>query len=91
MGSRIQPDDLIKDLEGIAIRTTQGSFVKVEDVRRLIERHQEEASLIPEKLPLHAGRALARQHLKEQGFGQPQPAEPGRAVPATDPQPSSRT
>lgn len=28
--------ELIEELEGISIRTTQGSYVKMDDVRRLI-------------------------------------------------------
>lgn len=88
-------DELLTELEGVAIRTSQGSYVKMEDVKRLINKRDEakslEAETIPEHLTMDEARGLAKKFLKDQKFGPQDPLEPGRAVPASDPQPSSRT
>lgn len=85
-------DELLAELEKVAIRTSQGSFVKKEDVERLIKRRKEATSIdqatTPERMNVHEARKKAGDFLKEQGFGQPGPPEPGRSVSA---QPSSRT
>jgi len=87
-------NELLAELEEKAIHTTQGSFLKVEDVRRLIESKQEsegdEGKEDEPKTMLQA-RRQASEHLKKQGFGPGQPLEPGKVVSAQEPQPSSRT
>jgi methionine synthase II (cobalamin-independent) len=85
-------NELLAELEEMAIHTTQGSFLKVEDVRRLIKEKQE-ADVTEEPAPknMHEAKRRASEHLKEQGFGQQGPGEPGRAIAAREPQPSSRT
>jgi hypothetical protein len=85
-------DELLRELDKLTIRTSQGSFVKKEDVEKLIKRRKEATSIdkatTPERMNVHEARKAAGDFLKEQGFGQPGPPEPGRSVSA---QPSSRT
>jgi hypothetical protein len=95
--AELLPDELIEALEGIAVRTSQGSFIRMEDARRLIEKASEPTELedgeeIPEQMSVHQARARAKEFLgKQEDFGPKGPQEPGRAVPASEPQPSSRT
>jgi hypothetical protein len=66
----------------------------MEDARRLIEKQAEppeNAEEIPEQMSVHQARARAKEYLKGQDFGPKTPQEPGRAVTASEPQPSSRT
>jgi hypothetical protein len=89
----LRPDELIERLRGVAIRTTQGSFIRMEDARRLIEeanKQDPEAEVIPYKMGVHRARAMAARHLKEQGMGQKGPREAGTSIPASEPQPPSR-
>lgn len=85
-------DEFLQELDKLTIKTSQGSFVKKEDVERLIKRRQEATAIdqaaIPERLSVEQARKRAGDFLKTQDFGQPGPAEPGRSVSA---QPSSRT
>lgn len=86
-------EELISELEGMAIRTSQGSFIRMEDARRLIKQKQE-AKEVEAELPtpknIHEARRMAKEHLDKQNFGPQNPQEPGRAIPATEPQPPSR-
>jgi hypothetical protein len=86
--------ELIEELEGLSIKTTQGSYVKMEDIRRLIEKRQAAQEVTDEEKPnpktLDEARAGAKKYLIEK-IGKPPVREPGKALPATDPQPSSRT
>jgi len=88
------PDEVIEALEGMAIRTTQGSFVKMEDVRRLAQKRQEAAAVdratLPKPKTVEEARSLAKKYLREQGISGG-PREPGRSISASEPQPSSRT
>jgi hypothetical protein len=85
--------DLVEELEGLAIRTSAGSYVKMEDVRRLIEKKQA-TNAVDEALPkpknMHEAKSQAAEMLKKTGFGQAKP-DAGKAVAASEPQPSSRT
>lgn len=86
-------DDLIRELEGMALRTSQGSYVKMEDVRRLIEKRQESKAVtdaIPEPKTIEEARSQAKKYLAENGSIVGQPKEPSRAIPATEPQSPSR-
>ena len=86
--------DLIEKLERLALVTTQGSFVRLEDVRRLIQEqaaNETVEEMIPEPKNIHQARRMAAEYLDGQDFGPKDPLEPGRAVPATEPQSSSRT
>lgn len=87
--------ELIEELEGISVKTSQGSFIKMEDARRLIEKRSTAKKLEEETKPtpknMHEAKAGAAEFLKKQGFGQKNVPEPGRSLPATEPQPSSRT
>jgi hypothetical protein len=88
-------DELIKQLEGIAIKTSQGSFLRMSDVRRLIEERQSDEKDEQEKAKsapktLTQARAQAAEYLKTQDFGPKVPQEPGRSTPASEPQPPSR-
>jgi len=83
-------NDLVLELEGLAIRTSQGSFVKMEDVRRLAERRQQAKAVdekaAPEPKTMVEARAQAKKYLAEQP-GLPQLPNVGRAVPASDSRP----
>lgn len=85
-------DELIGELNKRAIRTTQGSYVKMDDVEELIKkRAQAEAvneATAPAPKTVEAAREQAKKFLKSQDFGPNRPLEPGRSVSA---QPSSRT
>lgn len=86
-------NDLLKELEGVAIHTTKGSFVKMEDLRRLIKERQDKEQEEPkEEAPktLAEARGQATRFLKKQDFGPQDPQEPGKAIPAREPQPLSR-
>jgi len=84
-------DDLIAELDRMAIRTSQGSFLKKEDVVELIEKRKKanavEQATAPKPKNLDEARSQATKFLKEQNGIQP-PREPGRSISA---QPSSRT
>jgi len=91
------PDELSNDLQDVeryAIHTSKGSFLKVEDVKRLMTRQKVEEALseVLSDPPrsLAQARARSREYLREQGMG-PDVPDIGRAIPASDPQPSSRT
>jgi hypothetical protein len=87
------PDEVIEALEGLAIRTSQGSFVKVEDIRRLAKNRQDAKSLDKATAPktVVQAREMAKAFLQEKGIGASGPREPGKSIPASEPQPSSRT
>jgi hypothetical protein len=86
-------NDLLPELEGLAIRTSQGSFVKMEDVRRLIDKRTEaravDEKVTPQPKTIGEARAQAKKFLAEQTGLRPSPAL-GKAVPASEPQPPSR-
>lgn len=84
-------DGLIEALEGLSIRTSEGSFVKVEDVRRLINEKKQAATTnaLPERMTVVQARERAKEFLKD-ALGPVAPRESGRAIPATEAQPPSR-
>lgn len=93
MGDDLQnTDELLRELDKLTIKTSQGSFVKKEDVENLIKRRKEanavDKATTSERMTVHQAREGAKKFLDEQGFGQQGPSEPGRSVSA---QPSSRT
>jgi hypothetical protein len=77
-------NELFEELEKMAVRTAQGSFVKMEDVREVIKRRQEQTLLeaLPLRLSKEQARGLAREYLEGQEFGPQQPLEPGKAIAA---------
>lgn len=91
-------DELLDEIKGMTIRTTQGSFVKEEDLRRLIEKRKQAGAIDQKTLPQPKNVAEAREQAKaflaerakESGLPAPKPSL-GRAVPASEAQPSSRT
>lgn len=86
-------DELIEQLEALSIRTSQGSYVRLEDVRRLQkekEKAKQEETVEPVPKTLEQARGMAKRHLAEAGIGQQRPGEPGRAISASEPQPPSR-
>jgi hypothetical protein len=83
-------------IEEKAIRTSEGSFVKLDDVRRLLDAQKQEAeeqkkSDIPERMTAEQARSRIKKDPEIMKDFQPTPREPGRAIPAQEPQPSSRT
>jgi hypothetical protein len=87
-------NDVMAELEGLAIRTTQGSFVKQEDVRRLLEKRQQaleiEDKAEPKPKTVEEARAQAKKYLAEVNVGPKPRGELGRSIPANEPQPPSR-
>lgn len=86
----IRPDELIAELEGVAMRTSNGSYVKLDDVRRLMEKQSapDEPREEPAPRNLIEARGQAKRFLERENG--PAPANPGRALPATELQPVSR-
>jgi hypothetical protein len=83
-------------IEEKAIRTSEGSFVKLDDVRRLLdaqkkEEEEQKRSDIPERMTAEQARNRIKKDPEIMKDFQPTPREPGRAIPAQEPQPSSRT
>lgn len=74
-------DEAITRIEGLAIRTTQGSFVRMEDVRRLLE---EERDREPEAKPQPKTVVQAREAVKRDPeimkHFKRDPREPGRSI-----------
>jgi hypothetical protein len=79
-------NELFDELERMAVRTAQGSFVSMEDVRAVVRRRQEQTALeaLPLRLSKEQARGLAREYLKDQQFGPQQPLEPGKAIAASE-------
>lgn len=84
-------DDMLEELDAKTIKTTQGSFVKKEDVVELIEKRKKATAIdtaaAPRPKTIEEAREGAKKFLTEQN-GLPDPREPGRSISA---QPSSRT
>jgi hypothetical protein len=87
-------NDVMAELEGLAIRTSQGTFVKQEDVRRLLEKRIEAKSVETEAAPkpktMDQARAQAKKFLADAHVGDKPLPNLGKAIPATEPQPPSR-
>jgi len=81
-------------IEEKAIRTKEGSFVKLEDVRRLLDsqkKEEEKKSDVPERLTVEQARARIKKDPEIMKEFPTTPREPGKAIPAQEPQSSSRT
>lgn len=90
-------NELIAELEGAAIRTSQGTFVKMEDVRRLVEKRNSASAIEDEAEPTPKTMIEAKQQAKKflaeaaKKAGLPAPVPNiGKAVPASEPRPPSR-
>jgi peptidoglycan hydrolase CwlO-like protein len=88
-------DDALAQLEELAVKTTQGTFVRMEDVKRLVKQRDDEreaeATSDEEKPATFAQAKEAIKGNKElMAQFPPQKRELGRAVPASEPQPPSR-
>jgi len=87
-------NEVLAELEGIAIKTSQGQFIKLEDARRLLERREAaraiEAKEAPRPKTVEQARSLAKKYLADAGLPKG-PPRLGQSVPASDPHPSSRT
>lgn len=88
-------NELMEELEGLSITTSQGSFIKKEDVRRLVEKRFAAKSIEAKEQPkpknIGEARAQAKEFLKSVSVGEGKAPDLGRAVSASEPQPSSRT
>lgn len=90
---------VLEELEGAALKTTQGDYVKLEHVRSLLQKRkqveEEEKDKKMEQRPPRNFKEANGQIKKDAeimaGFPQPGPREPKHSVPATEPRPSSRT
>jgi len=88
-------DDALEALDDMAMHTTQGSFVKVEDMKKLLKERQEvlEAEFedriekrIPYRMtPERARRLAMRDETLREEHKSPGPREAGRSVPAGPP------
>jgi hypothetical protein len=88
-------DDVLKELELIGMRTSQGTFVKVDAVKKILQKklevREEEEEKRREQGPPPKDFSVA----KERAKGDPDlwkdfktgPREPGKAVPASEGQP----
>jgi hypothetical protein len=91
-------NDALEQLEGLAMRTSQGSYVKLEDVKRILEKRKVEGELEeeekdqnpPPKTFREAKKAIRGNKELMASLGTKGPQEPGRSI-AAGPQPSSRT
>jgi hypothetical protein len=87
-------NDVMAELEGLAIRTSQGSFVKQEDVRRLLEKRQQataiETKTEPAPKTIEQARSQAKKFLADVHVGDKPLPNLGRAIPAAEPHPPSR-
>lgn len=88
-------NDLLAELEDSAVTTTQGSFVKMEDVRRLLKDRADATSKASDGEPPPKTVEQARAQIKKdpellkQFEGRP--PDLGKSIPAQEPQSSSRT
>lgn len=89
-------NDLIEELEGIMIKTSQGEFVKMEDVRRLVDKRKSAKAITetenkPEPKTVEEARARAKEFLAKEQRGLSPVPNIGKAIPASDnAQPPSR-
>jgi hypothetical protein len=90
-------NEMMALIEEKAIRTREGSFVKVEDVRRLLDdqkkqTEEEKKSDIPSEMSVEQARARIKKDESITKLFPKDIREPGKAISARDePQPSSRT
>jgi len=81
-------NDALRELESVAIRTDEGVYVRMEDVRRLMNRDTEEP---PEESPpktIEEARQQAKEYLEREGVFAPQTDQ---LSVSSQPQTSSRT
>jgi len=85
--------ELIAQLEQLAVRTDKGSYIAIDDLKKLVERKKAEVAEEeerPQRMTVEQARHGARKWLREQQEIERKPAV-GRAIPAAEPQSSSRT
>jgi hypothetical protein len=85
-------NDALEAIEEVAVHTTQGSFVKTEDVKRLLSERREVLEeefkerverRIPYRMPPERARRMAmRDESLKEDHSPPGPREPGKSVPA---------
>lgn len=81
-------DQMMEEIEKASISTSQGSYVRVEDVSRLLRARQEtEEKPKPQPKTMAQAKEMARKD--ETLFPPSKPHEPGKSVSA-GPQPPSR-
>jgi len=88
-------NEALEEIDRISMHTTQGSFVKVEDVKRLLTERQQvlekeiEGQIdkrIPYRMsPERARRLAMRDEDLREAHKSPGPREPGKSVPAGPP------
>lgn len=90
-------NDLMEEIEGASIETSAGRFIRVDHIRRLVEKRQaaaeeDEAKVEEEPAPTtwDQARSQAARYLKEELGAKPPNVGAGRSVPASDSQPPSR-
>jgi hypothetical protein len=86
-------NDLMAEIEETAIRTSQGSFVKLDDVRRLMEKRtkaREDEQLLPQPKTLEEARAAVKRDPEVMKHFPAALPQAGSAVPANEPQSASR-
>ena len=90
-------NDLLAELEESAVSTSQGSFVKMEDIRRLLKEKADasakaiaDATETPPPRTLEQARAAAKRDPDLIKSFADRPQDAGRAIAAQEPQPASR-
>jgi hypothetical protein len=89
-------NEALAELEKKTIRTSQGEFVRMEDVRKLVQE-QKDATAVEEGVEKEKPRDMVKAKqaiLKDPEIMKNFPAprrEPGKAIPASEPRSSSRT
>lgn len=87
-------NEVMQLLEEKAVHTREGSFVKLDDVRRLIEEKKNatpDHPELPERMTVEQARAAVKRDPEIMKHFPSGPQEPGRSIAASEPQPSSRT
>jgi len=77
---------MLDEISGLAIETSQGRYVSVEDVRRLMVQNEIEEAVEPGVPPLKTwdeARYAAGEYLRSE-WG-PEPLKLGRSIPASSP------
>jgi len=90
-------NELLAELEESAVSTTQGSFVKMEDIRRLLKDRSKAASEAkddeaenPSPKTVEQARAAAKRDPDLAKLFEDRPQDAGRSIAAQEPQPASR-
>ena len=90
-------NDVLAELEGTAVETSQGTFVKMEDVKRLLkvkndaaDKDKKAAAEVGPLKTVEQARAAIKKDPELMKAFAGRPTDAGRAIAAQEPQPVSR-